>query len=556
MPLAFYRDLEVVDSHTGQFTGQSFEERIAAYGFLDDEDHDLPVGFGVVSLEFLGGLKGLSVNCAACHVGEIHYQGNQLRILGGPNLADVRDFSQDVYHSIVAVLLEPGRLLRLLVRLDRLDAETVAALEALPLLPEGRFNYRPGSADAAAFLSELSRRLLLARLSPSHSTQAEIQLPFEAEPPDDLRDLLALRRNRKKAKPPDNTLLNNLALLIAELNYFTAQGQFPLATREGFGRLDAFGTERFLLFPRESAHLPFTAPVSVPHLWGTRDKKWLHWNANTNSTLQRNIIQSLGLGALAARGAVNNVLLPNLHELEIVAERITAPPWPEAVFGPLDPTLLARGEELYDARCASCHDAGQREPASGLFVYPLFSLSETGTDPNHALNFHQPVGHKPFAQALSEQATQLQNWYFLRRDPRRPVPRATQIQWGGGPARLPAVWQDPLSQSLDAKVYAALPLAGVWATAPYLHNNSVPTLRDLLKPAAERPAAFRVGPREYDPLNVGYAQPTDMSGVSSRERVDTQQTGNSNAGHDGPAFGAEGLTADDIDALLEYLKSL
>src|SRR5439155_20682065 len=52
--------------------------------------------------------------------------------------------------------------------------------------------------------------------------------------------------------------------------------------------------------------------------------------------------------------------------------------------------------------------------------------------------------------------------------------------------------------------YIARPLNGVWATAPYLHNGSVPTLDDLLKPAADRPQKFLVGYRVYDADKLGY----------------------------------------------------
>ncbi|WP_349510094.1 hypothetical protein [Bradyrhizobium sp. NAS96.2] len=50
--------------------------------------------------------------------------------------------------------------------------------------------------------------------------------------------------------------------------------------------------------------------------------------------------------------------------------------------------------------------------------------------------------------------------------------------------------------------YRARPLDGVWATAPYLHNGSVPTLKDMLLPQGRRPGSFCVGSREYDPVNV------------------------------------------------------
>lgn len=577
MPLAFYDAIEVVDSETRQPTGQTFADRILVYGFLDDDQHDLPVGFGEVPLDFLGGLPALSINCAACHVGQMQFTGSRgtqrLRILGGPNLADVRGFSQDVYVSILSLLRHPMQLLRLLVQMDRLQPETIAALENLPLLEEGRFDYRPGSSQAkeflaavAAYVRELDRTQLdpesiLSSMPPAHSRlrRAVMVAPntfpfFEHPDQDDVGFTFAVKKPR--ARDPLDDIYRNLSLIFAEAKYFIAQGRFPLATREGFGRLDAFGTVRYLLFSEQSTRLPFTAPVSVPHLWGTGKKKWLHWNANTNSTLQRNMVQSLGMGALDATGGVNNVLVPNLYTLETIAEQIPTPVWPEDVFGPLNAELVARGDELYQARCAGCHDAGQVDAATGLIDYPLFSLSETGTDPNHALNFHQPVGRKSFAASLGNEATQLQNWYSYRRDPRNPVPKSTQDQWGGGPGRSPAVWRDPLSGGTNAPVYAGLPLAGVWATAPYLHNNSVPTLRDLLKPTQDRPPVFRVGNRDYDPINVGYAQPADPSGIPALERFDTREAGNSNAGHEGPAFGADGLTAEDIDALLEYLKSL
>lgn len=559
MPLAYFDSMQVIDSHTGRPTGQTFAERMTLYGFLVDEQSDLPVGFGEVSLDFLAGLPGLSVNCAACHVGEIHFDGPNgsahLRILGGPNLADVRGFSQDVYESIRALLRHPLQLLRLLVKLDRLQPETVVALHALPLAGDGNFGYRAVSREGEAFAEVLSEWIRRQRqpTSPSKDFFLGAASRLQHGKPD---IQLAFAVRRREPPGPAADLSRNLLLIIAEAEYFIAQGQFPLTTREGFGRLDAFGTVRYLIAPEESRGLPFSAPVSVPHLWGTGQKKWLHWNANTNSTLQRNMIQSLGMGALSAPGGVNNILLPNLHQLEVIAETIPAPEWPVAVFGPLDINLLARGEELYESRCAFCHDAGQIDPATGLVEYPLFTLVKTGTDPNHALNFHQPVGGKSLAQALSEESIKLQTWYYRFRDPRHPVPKATQIQWGGGEARMPAVWRDPLAAGEDRPVYAALPLTGVWATAPYLHNNSVPALRDLLKPAAERPMIFRVGQRDYDPQNVGYAQPDNLSNVSELELFDTHDAGNSNAGHDGPAFGAEGLTSEDIDALLEYLKSL
>ncbi len=558
LPMAFYPLLEVIDATSGQPTGQTFSQRMSHYGFLEDEAHDLPIGFSTVPLEFVGGLKALSLNCAACHVGELHvpHAGTvtKLRIVGGPNMADFRQFSLDVQASLLRLVGSPTRLLRLLVLDNRVRPETVAWLDALPLIPHGNFGYRAESAAGEEFIRQIDEQARRIR----HDSARGSLRKLRSETPEGFVKASATESSMAVTAADTAALdvLRNLQLLIAEAEYFLAQGRYPLTTREGFGRLDAFATVRYLLFPAESATFPFTGPAGVPHLWGIGQKKWLHWNNNTNSTLQRNIAQSLGTGALQTHSGVNNVLLPNLASLEALAQQIQPPQWPAALLGVLDPDLIARGQTLYRNRCASCHDAGTVDPATGLTEYRLFTLAEAGTDPNYALNFHRPVGTQPFAESMGARLQKIERWTYYLREPQQPIPLSTQIAWSGGTSRLPAIWRDPLRTSINAPVYAALPLNGVWATAPYLHNASVPTLRDLLRPSSQRPVEFMVGQREFDPINVGYKQPANASLIPAMNRFDTREVGNSNSGHEGPAFGAEGLSASDVEALLEYLKSL
>jgi mono/diheme cytochrome c family protein len=111
--------------------------------------------------------------------------------------------------------------------------------------------------------------------------------------------------------------------------------------------------------------------------------------------------------------------------------------------------------------------------------------------------------------------------------------------------------------------YKPRPLAGVWATAPFLHNGSVPTVYDLLSPVSERPKTFRVGSREYDTQRLGLKQPESGYWV-----YDTSLDGNHNTGHefnvgykaykegDPPSHGLIGplLTPDERLAIIEHLK--
>ena len=82
-----------------------------------------------------------------------------------------------------------------------------------------------------------------------------------------------------------------------------------------------------------------------------------------------------------------------------------------------------------------------------------------------------------------------------------------------------------LPQVLPA--YKPRPLAGLWATPPYLHNGSVPTVYHLLSPVDERPQRFRVGSREFDPVHLGLAEAGEDYWL-----FDTSLPGNHNTGHE------------------------
>ena len=111
-------------------------------------------------------------------------------------------------------------------------------------------------------------------------------------------------------------------------------------------------------------------------------------------------------------------------------------------------------------------------------------------------------------------------------------------------------WRDTL---LDTQPpygpYAARPLYGIWAAAPYLHNGSVPTLYHLLLPPEQRPKTFALGAREYDPVKLGFVVATACTQEDCV--VDTTRTGDGNGGH---LFGTD-LAESDRMALLEYLKT-
>ncbi len=111
----------------------------------------------------------------------------------------------------------------------------------------------------------------------------------------------------------------------------------------------------------------------------------------------------------------------------------------------------------------------------------------------------------------------------------------------------------------NALGYTSRPLTGIWATAPYLHNGSIPTLYDLLSPVKERPITFWTGSNEFDPVKVGFiTQKTDENRFEFKSRKHNGDSldhidGNSNAGHN---YNKKAFTHEERMALIAYLKTL
>jgi mono/diheme cytochrome c family protein len=324
----------------------------------------------------------------------------------------------------------------------------------------------------------------------------------------------------------DGSSPETLLLLKARVAFLLNLAEMPKSTVPGFGRVDAFGNARNIVFPHDA--LPTLSPVSYPHLWGIDRLEWLHWDANTNSILERNIGQALGLGAVYEPIThASTIKVENLHTLELIARKIDPPKWPDDVFGKIDRKRFERGAKLFQKHCAACHVT-----TSGNIPDIRVSLARIGTDPNRAESFAQPVGNRRFDEAIADLLSRIK--LKLYEDAHLSASQREAMEAGRKPK-----WR-------TTGEYACRPLVSVWATAPYLHNNSVPTLYDLLLPAAQRPKAFAVGHREYDPVKLGYVE----AAASGDFIFDTAAPGNRNSGHE---YGT-GISESDRMALLEYLK--
>ncbi len=357
--------------------------------------------------------------------------------------------------------------------------------------------------------------------------------------------------------------------IVKYVEHVVALGALQNGTPALAGRADAFGAARALFFGDKQ---PLTAPASLPFLWGFQTTAWYHYIGNTESALERNIGQSLGLGAsFDTRTCETGILFDNLNQMEKLAYKVHAPAWPTDLLGSIETEKAAAGKSVYMEKCAKCHDNYNDVDNGGpRHNYLQFPLSVVNTDEAEAFNTARKVTinqnmctsdppknvSMPFSAAHEIFVGRIRDTYFKA----HPDQQAQMANWGDH--RVASRWVDPLQPPMcngnqkNCKIYVAKSLVGVWATAPYLHNGSVPTIAELLKPENERMKTFAVGRRTYDTVNLGYS--TDIVDTAPPFQVEQDGKpiiGNSNKGHSGTLFGTD-LSPEQKSQLMEFLKSM
>jgi hypothetical protein len=332
----------------------------------------------------------------------------------------------------------------------------------------------------------------------------------------------------------------------------------------GPGRMDAFGqifnavSAEFLDLPA-NFHTP-DAPVSIPSLWNTPRMTRVQWNGSSPNTsiapLVQNVTTALAVygdadlqqpGILGYRSSVDIAALGHLQRRNT---QLRSPVWPEDWFGKLDRAAIARGHAVYANECVRCHVEADRNDNAQTLATTLIPVAEIGTDPKMACNF---VDRRVDTGVLAGRPSMLWGGAALNPDAHA-IDLVVHASIGAALQQpllaLRAAWTGHGSagtaSASDTPAYKAGPLAGIWATAPYLHNGSVPTLQDLLLAPEQRPVEFSIGAGEFDPDKVGVKNDVDGS------RFDTRLPGNHNSGH---VFGTKLDSAQKAD-LLEFLKSL
>jgi hypothetical protein len=351
-----------------------------------------------------------------------------------------------------------------------------------------------------------------------------------------------------------------------------------------------------------------TAPVSLPWVWGLRYMGNLHYNGNSNSVILRNVGQALGLGAMVTSDKLDSTInVHNLDRLENLVHKIKVPEWKE-IFKPvlnkedsqtyleefeidMSYDRLKSGYAIYEQNCKSCHESDKLVGPAGILreynMYPLSSKDgkySPNTDPRAAMNAIVAVKSRdkngniittPFEEKIFNDVAGIKARYYQKYG----ITAEQQAKWEFREFRGFEFFRDTYLGSKDNKKgntygkmekgngYKAKHLSGIWATAPYLHNGSVPNMMLLLTQDTERPQYFNVKSNEFDPKHLGYKdwdrgnKPCDLKDKDDEVRcfntelVDEKTgkpMGNSNKGHN---WGTNLSNQEKLD-LINFLKYL
>ncbi len=263
--------------------------------------------------------------------------------------------------------------------------------------------------------------------------------------------------------------------------------------------------------------IPLPLKTSMPELdtpawWLLGRKSTKYYDGRTDARSARSNMQFM-LGELSLEQFQE--LEPTFRDIDAYLKSIEAPSYPF----PIDRPKAERGRLVFNKTCARCH--GTYGP-DGNYPNKIVPLEIIGTDPVRS------------EQMTDTFVAHYNSTWFAENYPTAP----------------------------ENTGYQAPPLDGVWATAPYLHNGSVPTVYNLLK-SSTRPERFRRPPstdfEHYDREHLGWTfepvvEPRDprLPVFESRFIVDTADRGLGNEGH---TFG-DRLSEEDRMAVIEYLKTL
>ena len=470
---------------------------IRRMGYLVGERSDanpdgLPVGFAR-DIDLLKG-DAIGLTCAACHTGQLKYNGNSVRIDGGQSLGDLEALQDGILASLEATLSKQKKFYRFSNNVLGYVANRSARDELFKELQYYRDWWRnrttrsrgltphgPGRTDAFTIIGNEVACLLLDIPSNCALAVAPTQFPFLWDTP-----FFEWVQYNSSVHSPLGRNVGEVTGVFAETELAEDGSVISSANIDNLFRLEE------LLKKLRSPEWPEDILGAIDH----------------NLAAEGNVIFSTGCAGCHTEDPQPHSL-PNIFGVTFAKVNFDTP----------------LSELKTDPTAALSFATRRADP--GVFLPAMEALELV--DPTD--------GTVAVASLLNLSGRSIIGRFFLSEG----FSQAEQLEYlGYRESRSPTLVQ--------LSTYKARPLNGIAFTAPYLHNGSVASIYELLLPPDERLKKFHVGRKKYDPVKLGYSTKRGRNTML----LDTTALGNSNSGHE---FGT-GLSHNERMAVIEYLKTL
>lgn len=465
------------------------------------------------------------INCATCHTSLISYHGKSFLVDGASSLFAVDRFIKEMVLSLANTLANPREFSEFYKRYQaRTNAPQV----------DGELDQFLQSDEYLVLTDAINNHL--DGKNPNIDTNVKYFLQTTT-----LTSGAYPKANQLDSGFKMFVYMTKRFIFFFEQTKFAANPDDSTVSDSGLGRANPWSVTKNMLasnlkhkikslWPQEVG-----GPVNTPNIWEFDKSKRIFWTGVTNSMLERNLAQGVALVTdFNWETSETTVSIKGLKTVSDFTKKVTPPIWPEHIFGNIDQYSAAQGKVLFKNECLTCHAASKEQGVASR----TYNYIDAGTDPEYykgqaALFYGQDL----FKDVLAPWLTQIKAKDYAREG----ITNLELYESG----RMNVEWKAPTGNHM-----AARPLYGIWATPPYLHNGSVPSLRELLKKPGQRTMEFFVGNTEYDPTDLGFqSQPLYFS--FNFKVICDNCTGNSNLGHN---YGTN-LSDLEKNQLLEFLKS-
>ncbi len=528
---------------------------------LDQNPDELPVGF-VADIDWRG-QRHLGLTCAACHTNQIEYEEHLYQIDGAPTQADMAGLIEGLRDALNATLADLAKFDRFADRVHpphcptpqriALRAEVRKFAEAWSeFVADSTPEHAWGRARLDAFGMIFNRvaAIDLDLRENSHPPNAPVSYPF-------LWGTSWENKVQWNGSADNTNDIERLARNVGEVLGVFAQTDLRKASvlrpyyRTSARRLNQLQLENKLKilwspqWPAELGEIDEAKAAAGQQLFSQRcascHQVIPHGEQDTHVTVKLIPISEVGTDATMAINAISKEVSTG----SLAGSRLPgSAPLPAAL-----PRGLLLKHVVQGSLLSPFKDVGVRLHS------PLEIAASLRSTKSQVLELTDAELERFFAESdtTPENLQAVLDNYSLKVEEYRNRVEAyverTEAA-SADPNGAEAVAMSAAAADPTLLAYKARPLDGIWATAPYLHNGSVPNLYELLHPASERTKKFYVGSRKFDPKHVGFV--TQASAGTTE--LDTSLPGNSNSGHD--SYGEDELTDEQRWQLVEYLKTL